>query len=618
MWKRLGKRLLSWARTMTKLALLVLCYFWLGAAYKLVYAQTHDLSRYKGQLPISYYQREYIIDALLHQTWILGPDFRDYVGEPPSLGALASGNPIAGLAGYLKEREQTLGTFPERYPYSLFTEEALEDGYLISQGAATFSLAGNREEPRQVLMSRGPRGTWSFTGVPDMSRPGILARHLANDYPNSPQAPQALKRLAESEQQAGREPEVQEAFRRLSLEYPDAEESVEAAEGLYKAAQAAGRLEEARDYRMRALKITERVARRKFPGRALPAQNAVHVMGFRVDVATLELGLRNIPGAASLLNQASQEAARLEALPSKDEALRNPLEEASTRLDRAEDELWVARAYQGLKVESPGPAPRGEENSVSGSVRFAGKPLPGVEVLLTRFPMDAVGGMGALGMLGQVRYRDRTDRLGRYEIGEVPIGGYYLSVMTPSREAGAEGRPLIPAQAQEIPPRLVVKDRPLQLAPLFLTTGLATRTFGEQSTVNGKIPILWEPYPGATSYRVEVLAGVTSGEYLQRVPEAERPAFLDHPVLWKAVVKTPQADCPLASLAADQPINTRMISFEYAVTALDAKGRKLAESSLPLCRFVLSASAFRELLLANPPNRGSRGRFRMFPRRRQQ
>ena len=50
--KRIGKRLRSWLRTGTKLVLLVLAYFWLGAAYKLLYAQTHDLTRFKSRLPM--------------------------------------------------------------------------------------------------------------------------------------------------------------------------------------------------------------------------------------------------------------------------------------------------------------------------------------------------------------------------------------------------------------------------------------------------------------------------------------------------------------------------------------------------------------------------------------
>ncbi len=49
----MAKRLKSWARTLTKLTLLVLGYFWIGAAYKLVYAQTHDPTRFHRRLPIS-------------------------------------------------------------------------------------------------------------------------------------------------------------------------------------------------------------------------------------------------------------------------------------------------------------------------------------------------------------------------------------------------------------------------------------------------------------------------------------------------------------------------------------------------------------------------------------
>ena len=124
------RRLKSWFRTSAKLSLLILGYFWLGAAYKLIYAQTHDVSRFKGRIPIPYYQQQFILDALLSQTWIFGPDFRNYIGELPSLGALVNTNTQAALADYCRSREKQLNDVVDRYPYSLFAEEALDDAFL--------------------------------------------------------------------------------------------------------------------------------------------------------------------------------------------------------------------------------------------------------------------------------------------------------------------------------------------------------------------------------------------------------------------------------------------------------------------------------------------------------
>src|SRR6476660_6090080 len=111
----MAKRLRGWLRTWTKLALLILCYFWIGAAYKLFYAQTHDVTRFKSPLPIPipYYEQHFLVDSVLHQTWMFGPAFRDLIGELPSVGALTNRNAIAGLADYLRERERTLGGLPQ-------------------------------------------------------------------------------------------------------------------------------------------------------------------------------------------------------------------------------------------------------------------------------------------------------------------------------------------------------------------------------------------------------------------------------------------------------------------------------------------------------------------------
>src|SRR6185503_12669836 len=114
-------------------------------------AQTHDLTRFKSKLPISYYQQQFLIDSLIHQTWMFGPDFREYIGELPSLGALVSSNPQAVLADYCRKREAQLAALPRRYPHSLFSEEALEDSFQLSQGASLLGVFGSREQPRIAL-----------------------------------------------------------------------------------------------------------------------------------------------------------------------------------------------------------------------------------------------------------------------------------------------------------------------------------------------------------------------------------------------------------------------------------------------------------------------------------
>ncbi|HEU4752548.1 MAG TPA: hypothetical protein VFU47_05515, partial [Armatimonadota bacterium] len=59
------RRALRWLLTLVKLVLLVLGYFWVGAAYKLVYAQTHDITRFQGRIPLPYYQHQFLIDTLI-------------------------------------------------------------------------------------------------------------------------------------------------------------------------------------------------------------------------------------------------------------------------------------------------------------------------------------------------------------------------------------------------------------------------------------------------------------------------------------------------------------------------------------------------------------------------
>lgn len=614
------RRLRSLVRTALKLWLLVLAYLWVGAAYKLLYAQTHDLARFKSALPISHYQKEFLVEALLRQTWPFGPAFSAYIGRAPSVAALASSNPQTALADYLREREATLATLPDRYPLSLFSQEALEDGYAMSQLAALLALQGGREEPRRMLAVTRMRGGWRLHGLPDLSRAPTLARRLADEYPESPQAPLALLRVAQAEQQAGREEAAREAYRRLALEYPGAAEAEEAASALYEAARAEGKLEEAREYRRRALAIAESVARTRFPKSTLPARNTLTLLGFNVDLAALEVQLARLAAARNLLEVAGAQAAQVQRAAEKDPLLAPQLSERTARLERVRSELWVAEAFEKLQVGVPGPPPRPREFPVSGRVQFRGQPFPGAEVMLLEedeardtLPAGDLG-MRLLGALSEVRLRATTDRRGMYTIGAVPAGEYRLAVLAPAR---VNGVPVIPVDppAHILARAAVVRvvSGPVRLPAVEYAAAVSTRTYGELRATDGAIRLEWNAVPGAAAYRVAVLNFENRDAFRLRLESADRPAMRFRPVLWQAdAVRDPAVNVPLLALAPDNPMFARFATYVYEVVALDARGEEVARSALPLCRFQLSGQAFRALQALRPPGSGP------FRRRRQE
>ncbi len=611
------RRLRSWARTLTKLVLLVLGYIWIGGAYKLAYAQLHDLNRFRSNLPISYYQQQFILDALLQQTWVFGPDFKDYIGVLPNLGTLASviagGNPQAVLADYLREREQQLSTLPDRYPHSLFADEALQDAYLFSQGAALMGMIGAREQPRTLVATRTEGGRWRTTGMPDLNRASLLSRRLADQFPDSPAAPQALLRVAQSTQNPR---ERQELYRRLAAEYPGASEAEQASNALYDAARSEGKMDEAREYRRRALRAAEQSARERFPGKALPARTTLTLLGFRVDLSLLELQLQRPPIARTFLAEAQRDVERLRSIPAMEEPDRDRLSDQRSRLERARSELWVSDLFQTLKVGVPGPPPRPREYTVSGRALLGEKPLPGVEVLLAEREFRG-GGMEALGQLGQVRHRAVTDRRGAFRVPGVPAGEYRVVAVYPAQPEVAGGAPVVPVAAADtkdaIPEKLVLTDRALSLPPLRFEAALRSRTFGEVDAVGAAVPLEWETYPGAAAYRVEVVPAHQTGAYQGRVPPDRRQEFFRNPVLWEAKSSEPRAECPLLPLAPDVPQMAQMAQYEYRVTALDAGGRELARSVPALGRFNLSTKARAKLMELKPPVRQG-GQRRRGPR----
>lgn len=592
------RRLRSWLRTWFKLTLLILGYFWVGAAYKLVYAQTHDVTRFQGRLPIPYYQQQFILDALLGQTWIFGPDFRNYIGELPSLGTLMSTNTQAALADYCRAREQQLTAVADHYPYSLFAEEALEDAFLYSQGASFLSLVGSRERP--TLAVAAPEGShWKTVGVPNTERAMRLSQRLADTFPESPQAPAALIRVGEAEAQAGRRAESLAAYRRVLTEYPRSNQAEAAAEALYRAARDAGRVEEARNYKRQALRAAERFARERFAGRALPAGATLSVMGFRIDLSSLELQLRRVPQARELAAVADREAARVAAVRALDDRLKDDLADRRERLEEVRNELWVADLFAAVNVALPGPAPRAREFPVSGRVLLEGKPFAGVEVMLMESgrPQDA-----------QPSLRARTDRRGRYTIRGVPAGAYGVAALFPTTLDN--GRPIIPEGVAPLPEAaspagVVVDDRPIQLEPLRFRHALVTRTFGEVPPAGNAIRLEWEAWRGAARYEVRVLPAETMrGQFDQRVPREQREEFRRNPVLWSATVRETHADCPLLDIAPDLPPAALGVHYEYQVTAFDQNGNPLATSSRPLSRFFLSRAAREAMLKLKPPARG--------------
>jgi hypothetical protein len=616
------KRLKSWARTLTKLALLVLGYFWIGAAYKLLYAQTHDLTRFQSRLPISFYQQQFMVESLIHQTWMFGPDFQQYIGELPSLGLLVTFN-VEALAGYCQKRESQLTELPQRYPYSLFNDEALNDAHLFSWLTANLNALGARVEPKQALAVRSERGPWRSTGLADLSNPAGLAQMLADGYPDSPQAPAALMRMAAAAARRGDQPGTRAIYKRIALEYPRSAETEEAANSLARIAQAEGRLVEAREYKRRGVRAAENRARERSPGKALPASSALTILGFRVDLSGIELQLRRVQPARQLLAVAARETERLRALSGLQGDLKERLRDTQERMDKRRNDLWVADMFEALKVGVPGPPPRPQEHPVTGQALIDGRPLHGVEVILTDKAPGRQLGLGAAEALGQVRLRAVTDSQGRFRIPGVPSGRYHTLVVYSLRPAETKAVPVVPLQEAEgkgFPSALTVAGGPVKLPPLRFTRAIAARSFGERPSVQQAVRLDWEPWPGAAHYRVEVLAAPEAGWAFQRrgVPgDPER--FLGHPVLWASSnLAESRVDCPLTALAPDEAATVRAVQYEYVVTARDRSGKRLAVSARPLGRFRLSPAAAAELMKLRP-SRGGRGRGlrpRLRPRRR--
>lgn len=609
------RRVLGWLRTLGKLALLVLGYFWVGAAYKVVYAQTHDVTRFKGRIQIPYYQQQFLLDALLYQTWMFGPDFRNYIGELPSLGTLVSTNTQAALADYCRAREVQLNGVADRYPYSLFAEEALDDAYLYSMGASFLGLVGSRERPAQVYAA--PQGKhWSVAGVPNSERSVRLSRRLADTFPDSPQASAALFRVAEAEAQAGRKAESLALYRRVLAEYPHSEQAEASANALARAARATGRLEQARNYQRLAMRAAERTARERYPGKALPPRATLSVLGFRLELSSLELQLNRVVPARELATVADRETARVGSVRSLEESLKSDLKDRRERLQELRNELWVADLFDAVKVPLPGPAPRAREFPVSGRVLLEGQPFEGVEVVL------AGGQGGEAPRLSSRRapsapgtYRARTDRHGRYTITGVPAGAYVVATLFPAqvpdgRIIQPEG--VAPLPESDFPQPAVVDDAPLSLPDLRFRRALPTRTFGEVPPAGPNIRLEWEPWPLAARYVVKVFpSGGLRGMFDKRVPEEKREEFRQDPVLWsQSDLRETHADCPLRPIAPDIPPQVLAVQYEYQVAAYDAAGVALATSSRPLCRFYLSSAAREAMLKQKPPVRGGGRRRR--------
>lgn len=645
MLNRLIKRLKSWGRTGLKLVLLGLGYFWLGAAYKLFYAQTHDLTRFKSQLPLSFYQQQFILESLLHQNWMFGPDFREYIGAPPSVRALTSANPQAVLAVYCREREQELSTLPSRYPYSLFTEHALEDAYLMSQGAALLGTMTAREKPVRGLATPGEDGAWRTVGVPELYRSGDLARRLADEYPTSPQAPTALLRVAQMEAQQGHSPQSEALYQRLILEYPQVPEAEAAANALAGAAREAGRLSQTRALKQQALDVSEQAARKDAPGQPLPVNSAFKVLGYRIDLAEVELQLRELKPAQEALTLANRETHRLHDVPGLEKPLRDELNGTQSRLDRVRDEAWVADLFNGLKIGAPGPPPRPHEYAVSGQVVLGQQPLAGVEVVL----VEAHGNNHdlnpmTLGWLNQSRYRAFTDARGQYKITAVPAGNYSVNMIYPLRPS--KNLSIVPAQvayghlqvkligrrvaagsdqdAVPHPPsdfsHITITNKNTTLPIFRFQPALETRAFGELPPDGNGVRLEWQAWPGAAAYRVAVLAAPNNAAAFDyRVPPPQRAQFAQRPLLWHLdKTATTQVTCPLLALAPDRPQGARVAQYEYEVTALNREGQPVATSATPFCRFLLSPEACVTLLKLKPPTRRTQRHPRGFwggPRR---
>ena len=619
------KRLKSWARTLSKLVLLVLCYFWVGAAYKAIYAQTHDITRLKKKVPLPYYQQEFLVDSLIHQTWVLGPDFAQFIGEMPNLIALMGGNPFNALAEYFSGREHALATLPDRYPRSLYAEAALSDASsFFSQTAALLNLFSERERPRQAMTVAGQNAGWVENPMPDFARTSELSLRLANDYPDSPHAPEALRRVAESEDRNGRPEEARALYRRIAMEYPRSEEAQAAAQALYQQAVSAGKWDEARSYKRQALAAMERLARDRHPGKAIPPSETVNLLGYHVDLTGLNLQLRALTEARSELELAQTGIGRLAGIKSLDEGVKGDLKRVRERTDHATSELWVADLFQKMDVGVPGPPPRPTEHDVTGRVVVEGKPLPGVQVQLVDDP-DAQGGGGNRGMrLGPfaftqpARFQATTDKDGAYRMTGVASGVYRLRAVYPLI---VERRPIVPQglgtdeNEDQSVGRVRVEKQNVQLPDLRFKQGVQPDTFGEVPPQGTAVRLQWQPLPGATSYRAEVRSTFMFAPLFQSRTRGggPRPGQFGRPIsLWKSgKVTGSSVDCPLLELAPDQPAAARAAQYQYVITAFDAHGNEITHSSDPLGRFHLSPKAVAALLEQHPPTRlGPGGRRR--------
>ncbi len=606
------RRLRGWMRMGFKLSLLMLVYFWVGAAYKLVYAQSHDVTRFRLQLQLPYYQQQFLLDSLLQQDWMFGPDFHAFLGDLPPLAALFGSNPIRALSDYCRARERQLVGLPEAYPYSLFSDEALDAAYTFSQASAVLGVLGAREQPTRALVRPTPDG-WRPTPLPDFARLAEVSRLLADQYPDSPQAPAALLRLAGAEMEGGNVAEGRRLYERLAREYPRSDQAEEAANALYSLAQAADQVQAMREYRNRALYSAERRARERAPGRALPASTTVALLGYRVDLSGIELQLQRFGEAAGFLSVAERESERLRAVPELDSRLKGEAEGARRRMRRVQDLLWVRRLYEELKVPAPGLPPRPREFPVRGRALLNGRPFPGAEVALSGEDVRIRGLGDLLGALKILPYRATTGKDGTFRIPGVPSGRYFVVIVHPTR--APDGTAIIPAPSDSFPRRIGIEDAPLALPDFELRTALSTRTFGEMPPDGEGVRLSWDPWAAAARYRLEVLSPPeVRGVFQRRIPREQRGGWRRHPVLWKSeAVAATSAVCPLSSLYPDNAQAARILSYEYLVTALDAGGQPLAESSRVLSRFTLSDEARSVMLAGKAPPRfepETRGRFR--------
>lgn len=602
---------------MTKLVLLILGYFWIGAAYKVVYAQTHDITRMERKLPVPYYRQQFLLDSLLHQTWIFGPEFDRFIGALPPLSTFVSANPMASLSDWCRAREDQLAALPEQYPYGLFAEEALDDASAFyGPGASVLSVFGTRERPRQALAFQTREGDWRFTSLPDMSRPRDLALRLADNYPDSPQAPGALLRVAQALEQEGRAAEGAEVYARLAREYPRSAQAGEAASALSRIMLARGKVREARLYKEQALRASELSARQRFPGRALPARNRVSILGFRVDLSGLELRLQRVVEARTELDVAQQEAERVRSLRGLEGEVRRNLGSTERKLDRSRNELWVADLYEKLRVGVPGPPPRPKEYDVTGVTLVGGQPIAGVEVGLVEPSAPQRRDQASVGDISALKYRGISDRHGEYRITGVPSGRYWVASIYPVRPA--EVGPIVPPRAG-FPRELTIEQKAVRLPDLRFDRGVDTRTFGELPPSEKSVRLEWGALPGAAAYRTQVRAAFGSLWAFQKRHEKDLEAYLRRPVLWTSKESgDTRVECPLLALAPDNPtVDGRFVQYEYEVSALDGSHQVIAQSSRPVSRFFLSPAARSAMLALKPPVR-RRGppTFRIQRRRR--